>query len=152
MGIFGTGWILVWQVLLLLAGVMFVILPFWVQADETLHLPPTEPSLGTFGIVMMAAFYFFAGALIGTGLLAWGLRWPWYAAMPAALAAAIGAAFIAGWLFMHLATHRGWAPVLIGGAGLLVLMILVVGTPRWAKAAHLGAKTHRPAEGRVGAV
>jgi hypothetical protein len=111
-----------WQVLELMAALPLVLMPFIMQARESLHPPMNPPSLGTFGIVMMAAFYFVLAGLVNGFIVGGRLHWPWYGSLGLALAiAGIGAAG-SFWLLYSMASTGGKTWTIAGGVGLAVLL------------------------------
>jgi len=121
---------LIWLVLQLVAAVPLIVLPFVMQAKESLHPPMNTPSLGTFGIVMMAAVYFVVAGLINGVIVGTRLAWPWYGTGSIALAAAALGALGSYKLLYAMASKGGVGITIAGGLGLAAMFAANVIGPR----------------------
>jgi hypothetical protein len=124
--------VLIWLIVQVLAALPFVVLPFILQARESLHPPMNTPSLGTFGIVMSAALYYIVVGLINGVLVGGRMGWPWYGTAALALAAATIGAVASYYLLYAMAVKGGTALTIIGGLGLAVLVAANILGPRLA--------------------
>jgi hypothetical protein len=122
--------VLLWTILQLLAAAFCVLLPFILQARESLHPPMNPPSLGTFGIVMMAALYFTLTGLVNGFVTALRAGWPWYAGLGVGVLAAAAGAVGSYWLLYWMASKGGTTVTLVGGLGLTLLLAANILGPR----------------------
>ncbi len=123
---------LIWQILQVVAALVLVLLPYIMQAKESLHPPMNTPSLGTFGIVMMAACYFLVAGIVNAVILSSRLHWPWYGTLGLAIAAAAVGSVGSYWLLYTMATKGGTAWTIAGGVGLAALFLVNLLAPRLA--------------------
>ncbi len=123
---------LIWQIIQVVAALFLVLLPFVMQAKESLHPPMNTPSLGTFGIVVMAAVYFLVVGIVNGVFLASRLHWPWYGTLGLAIAAAAVGAVGSYWLLYTMATKGGTAWTIAGGVGLAAMFLVNLLAPRLA--------------------
>lgn len=75
--LFGSGWWIVWHLLLWLAAPIFVVLPVKLLVEDTLRKPPPEPTLGTLGILFMPATYYLVACLGSAIIWAFGGSLTW---------------------------------------------------------------------------
>ena len=71
---FGSGWTILWHVLLWLSAAVVVAGPAGMLVADTWRQPPVTATLGTFVYLMLIVFYF-ALTCTGSGLIA-ALQWP----------------------------------------------------------------------------
>jgi hypothetical protein len=114
----------------LVAVLPFVVLPYAVQARESLHPPMNTPSLGTFGVVMSAAVYFTVVGLINGIIASSRLGWPWYGGLGLGLVAASVGAVASYSLLYTMALKGGVVITVAGGLGLILLSGLNILGPR----------------------
>lgn len=112
----------VWLIIQLLAAFFCVVGPFIMQAKESLHPPMNIPSLGTFGIIIMAAFYFVVAGFINGVIVGGRLGWPWYGTAAVSLAAAAVGAAGSYSLLYPMALKGGTMLTILGGLGLALLL------------------------------
>lgn len=67
--LFGSGWTVLWHLVLWLLGAVFVAGPTGMLVGDALKSPTPTPTLGTFVYLMLIAMYF-ALACVGSGLIA----------------------------------------------------------------------------------
>lgn len=119
-----------WQGLELLAALPLVLMPFIMQARESLRPPMNTPSLGAFGIVMMTAFYFVIAGLVNGFIVGSRLHWPWYGSLGAAVTSATIGAVGSYWLLYSMATAGGKPATIVAGVGLLGIVAANLLGPR----------------------
>lgn len=133
MGILGTGWLLVWQIGALVAAGLFVALPTFAQAQDSVKPDRGPASLGTAGVVMMVWAYFtFASFVSG----AWAARRAgaeaWLSLLIGAAAGAASGA-LAGSILYFMAEKGGPGWAWGGSAAIAVLLLATIGAPGWAR-------------------
>jgi len=140
-GIFGSGWLMAWQVATVLGFVPCVMAPVAVQTmqslDRTRGWAPVvlDPSVA----IGSVAFYFFAIAMVNDVLIARAMGAHWIVASLVGLAAACGQFVMTGALIYELADVGGWAWGVVTWMGLIALLLINLGAPRWAGCGDTGA-------------
>jgi hypothetical protein len=130
-GIFGSGWLLAWQIAALVLSLPLIVLPVALQASESWKPLGNPLSLGTFGIVMSVGTWFAIGSLMSAWMGAAKAGWPWWGCLLASLAAAAVLSVGSYYIMYGMAAIGGKAWVIGGSAGVATMMMLVIGLPRW---------------------
>jgi hypothetical protein len=131
MGLFGSGWLLAWQIVAILGSLPMVWLMVFVQAGESLQ-PVRHPlSLGTFGVVSSVWLYFTVAGIVSGAWAAQRAGWPWWGVILAGLGAGTALGLASGTVVYEMAAVGGRAWVWGGCIALAMMLVCVVGGPRW---------------------
>jgi len=111
-----------WLILQMVAAIPMVVMPFVMQARESWRPPMNTPTLGTFGIVMMASFYFVVAGMVNGGIAGVRLGWPWYGTgVLSAGATAIGV--VGAYKVLYVMAVRGGKALTVMGGVVLGAMV-----------------------------
>lgn len=117
----------IWQAVQGAGALFFVAFPYAMQARESWRPPMGTPSLGTFGIVMMASFYFIVVGLINGILFASFRHWGVLASIGVGIVAAAVGAIASYAVLLKMASTGGKVWTIAGGVVLATLTAVNIG-------------------------
>lgn len=140
-GKLGSGWLMVWQVATVLGFFPCVAAPAALQSMQSLDLMRGRAPFDLEPVVLIGtiALYFFVIGVVNGVLIAKAMGAHWIVASLLGLAAACGQCVMTGTLVHELVDVGGWAWVVVAWMGLIALLVINLGAPRWAGCGDTGA-------------